>query len=248
MIIAVLFLLPLLIATPLAAQTTEYSGGLFYTLRVAGEHPELFYDHQGKRVAFSSRIGAISRPHPKPPGGIVMLYREVPASTPEAPPVRVPVTQLNLGPSVSSLVLLSAAPTAANPTQSGLSTYVMDHSLEAHPASSIRIINLCTSPVTMQVGAELGEYAPTQSRIIRYPSISEDYLSAKAALLVNGSWHVRLNNRLRVIHGNAQNATTRAIWVLTSPPPSSEDPEPRIFVRNIIDFIPPASNPLASAR
>ena len=193
----------------------------------------LFYDLRSRQVPVAATNLNLSSPYTSPPGGLVALYRELPPLTPEEKPRRLRVADVRLGPGGPWLLLLTTEPNRETPDQPVVRTHLIDHSWKAHPVAHVNILNLCRTPITLQLGSETVELAPGQSRLQPYPAANHLWL--KAAVLTDGQWEVRLSTPQRIM-----SATTRATWALFDRPITLDTPTPRILVRNLVESSPPA--------
>jgi hypothetical protein len=202
----------------------------FRVITVAGVD-RFFFDLEKKKETINAGAGSFSRLYPAPKNREVLFYHEVPdAVDPSRPPLKKPLARATLpakkpGP---FLILLSANPaTAALP----YNTLVIDHSLEAHPASSYRVFNLSKRRLAVNIADVKMLLESGRHDTAPYPATRKAWLQVAADekadgwLLVSSSPHpVGPNSRTTVF--------------LVDIAPSELDPDPKgIVARRISETI-----------
>jgi hypothetical protein len=199
---------------------------------------DLYYDFNGQRVSVSASNYRLSRPYPLPKTRLVSFYRERPPVPPETKPVRIPVAEARFDESDVSIVLLQMDTSSSTAGQPGVVPLVLGHSWTAYPISTLRIINLCKSPVALQIDQQVMELAPGENKSLPYPPHDPEkpYLRLEMALQLNGQWVRCFSGTKEMIYDN-----TRTVWILQDRPISYEHPDPGILLADLIDYAPPVA-------
>lgn len=199
---------------------------------------DLYYDLNGYRVSVSASNHQLSRPYPVPKTRLVSFYRERPPVPPETKPVRVPVSEARFDESDVSIVLLKIDPSSSTPGQPGVVPIVLGHSWTTYPVSTLRIINLCKSPVALQIDQQVMELPPGENKSLPYPPHDPEkpYVRLDMALQLKGQWLRCFSGTKEMIYDN-----TRTVWILQDRPISYDHPEPEILLADLIDYAPPVA-------
>ena len=212
----------------------------------------MFYDLQSKRISVTPPQDAYSEPYVCPPGGLVNFYRVTPGATHTDPPVKTSVAQVRIEKTDGKFLVLLVpnpksqssvyVPPAGHPddpnyiirptVMDNMVALLLDDSIEAHPANSVRVINLSRRPAALKIGQSMSQVAPAQNMVIPYPADTRVWLHV--AIFGDQGWQ-------RVI-GGPQNFTpdTRIAIFLNDIPPSKNDPNPiGLALKKIIEPVAP---------
>jgi hypothetical protein len=206
---------------------------LFCVMPVA----DMLYDLKGKAVPVSVGQNSYSQSYTTPAGGSLSLYRLVPASAPDLPPVREVVATASIADDrgvVSLVVLYPEGPPKAfdeNTPPGPLNTLVLDNSLKAYPPGTARIVTFSSRPVVIKIGTTTVQLTPFTPSLTPYPSGDRTWL--QVATTGDQGWK-------RVI-GTPQmlDPHTRLSLFMSDIPPSRNDPKPiGLSLKKIIEAIP----------
>lgn len=180
-----------------------------------------------RRVSLST--SAYSRPHRLPDDGVLAFYRHGVSSDPLKPAPRIPVATLNAGQAVpgrSLLIILVPggapglpAPLLPDGTRAEFAAMILDDSAQAHPANSLRVLNLSSHPGAVKL-AEGGaaQLSPLENKVIPYPS--GDRAMLQVAAFTNNMW-APVASTLQMLAPD-----TRLTIFLCDTPPSPDNPSP----------------------
>lgn len=233
--LAVLLLCGLVSSTPLRGQTGTAEPIQFRTLAIG--NPEalsgLFYEHKGRPVPVRAGSTSLSPAYVCPPGGHLVLYREIPATTPDGAPQRVRMAEADFGDQGPYLLVLAAKSSTAGSVTPGVLALPFNDSWETHPAESVRIFNFSRRRTAIRSEADTVELATTESRVTSFP-LNARIFDLKVAVWENGAWMLASSNPPAII------PRTRLLMVITDTPPSPYNPHPvEVDINAIYDDNPP---------
>lgn len=234
-------------AAPTAVPATFKSLLISQTRESLGD---LFYDNRGRKIPFLATTGRLSHPYPVPAGGLVSLYRELPPPAPETTPQKLPVADIRLDPAGTSWLVLMNSSLTPGSTVPQIRTQILNSSLEAHPARTIRILNFSHSPVRIatggdeNTGGEPSEVASGAQMLAPYPAdLTARRIWVRVAFIKKGAWSIEIKQPKGVIQNN-----TRVLWVITDSIPSPERPEPSLDLHTLTEAPPPPPPAALAAR
>jgi len=201
----------------------------FRVVSMAGVVTFLF-DVDKKTEVLNPGVGTFSRLYNAPKNRELLFYKEVPNPDPKLPPTKVPVTKARLpaGQPGPFLILLVKNPSGA---ELEYASFVIDHSLEAHPAKTYRVFNYSKRRLAVNLADTKLLLATTEHGTVPYPATRKAWLQVAADekadgwLLVSSSPHPVADH-------------SRTTIFLVDIPPSPLDPNPKgIVARRIRETI-----------
>ena len=188
---------------------------LFQTLSIGEPVSGLFYDLRGKAVPIQAYNSELSDLYETPVDRTVLIYRLMPAPTPEQPPQKQPVAKLHLSKNHPHLILMKMAANGG-----GLVVPNLEDSWTLHPEGTFRIINTSKRAIAVQLGAEQVTIASGGTHTFLSAGKGYDF-DFKTASQEGDGWILRVQSPQAIL------PRTRATIIVSDPPPTPRDPNPR---------------------
>lgn len=189
----------------------------------------LFYDIDGEKEVIDVGLGTFSPLYPAPTNRQLMFYREEPNPDPTKPPIKAPIARASLpGGQGPFLVLLLDGP---SPEGLQYRTFVIDHSLNAHPANSYRAFNFSRRRMAVKLADKDMLLDRGQSDTVKYPSTRKAWLKVAADDEDEG-WLVVTSSSHNV------GSDSRTTVFIVDLPSTERDPDPKgVVVRRMRERI-----------
>jgi len=203
----------------------------FRAIAVGGAVSSLLYEMApGKPVAVSAGGANLSRPYPRPPGGNLVFYREVPPAKPGDKPARVPLANAHLGNEGPYLVVLAGSHDRVDGPR--VTVLVFDDSWLEHPMQTARVFNFSRRKTVLQVEGQTQELPTAEAHLFPYPA-GKGAMDFKAAFQEENGWSLRVVSPRGVI------PNTRLTVIITDVIPTPDEPNPTgVNVTDVFDFTP----------
>jgi hypothetical protein len=219
----------------LHGQTESKEPVVFRTLAIG--NPEalsgLFYEQKGRPVQVRAGSTSLSPAYVCPPGGHLVLYRELPATTPDGVPQRVRMAEADFGDQGPYLLVLAAKSSTAGSGATGVMALPVRDSWDTHPAESVRIFNFSRRRAAVKLEADTVELATAESHVMPFPANARIF-DLKVAVWENNAWMLASSNPPAII------PRTRLLMVITDTPPSPYNPHPvEVDINAVYDDSPP---------
>jgi hypothetical protein len=226
-----------LLSASLLKAAAEAPPAVFRLLTLVPADGLFIDDARGASRAVTVSSNRFSPPIPAPRGGMIELYRLVPAPDPAAPPLREVAVRTNVPttPGAETLVVLLPRDGAPDPAvlRSPLRAMIIDASLAAHPLGQMRVFNLSSREAALQLEGETAPIPRARSTLLGIPAVARPWLST--AVFGTEGWQRVGGGPLTVRPGHRL-----TLFIVDAPPGEHADSQPGVSIFRILDRPPPA--------
>lgn len=219
-----------------AAPATDAPPAVFRLLTLVPADDLFIDDARGAPRPITASANRFSAPVPVPKGGIIDLYRLVPAPTPAAPPVRESAirTSVPATPGADTLIVLLPREGPPDPAvlRGPLRALVIDASITAHPMGQMRVFNLSSREAALQLGDQTTPLPRARTTLVGIPEMARPWLST--AILGTDGWQRVGGGPLTLRPGHRL-----TLFIVDAPPAEQTDAQPGVSIFRVMDRPPP---------
>lgn len=218
----VTLLFPILIVQ--SQETADQSPPVQFRLITMADIASFFYDNDGEKERIYATPGNFSPLYTAPEGRKIEFYNELAGPTSNDPVSRVAVIKVKLPAGEGPFLIVLKAHESPG---SSFNSYVIDHSLEAHPPDTFRTFNFSKRSMAVRLADKDTLLSTGESDTVPYPEGGKAWLKVAAKDRDDG-W-LKVKSMPYTVGSDS-----RTTILLMDIPPSKRDPSPRgIAVRKI---------------